>query len=203
MKENKEEEMSKEDSGVAGLMNNGTKIKSEMENELILSIQVKYMQMAFELAKEALQREEVPVGCVFVFQDRVIGKGSNTVNETRNATHHAEMIALQAICEQHGPEIVQECELYVTCEPCIMCASALLHLKIKKVYFGCFNERFGGCGSILKVHENRSLHGKGYEVVGGIMEGESVELMKQFYKIGNKNAPSPNINHQEKKQKRN
>lgn len=104
----------------------------------------------------------------------MIGKGSNTVNETRNATHHAEMIALRAICEQHGPEIVQECELYVTCEPCIMCASALLHLsivsglnlsflgliffvilEIKKVYFGCFNERFGGCGSILKVHENR------------------------------------------------
>ena len=77
------------------------------------------------------------------------------------------------------PEIIADCDLYVTCEPCIMCSSALLQLKIKKVYYGCKNERFGGCGSILNIN---SAYDYKYECVSGLMELEAIELFQQFYK---------------------
>ncbi|KAL3688404.1 hypothetical protein R1sor_014713 [Riccia sorocarpa] len=127
---------------------------------------VKFMRLAVIEAKQALARLEVPVGCVIVQNGEVIGHGSNRVNETRNATRHAEMEAIDMILTQWTPdqssislsapeqlkEKFRQCELYVTCEPCIMCAAALSILGVKKVYYGCANDRFGGCGSILPLH---------------------------------------------------
>lgn len=111
------------------------------------------MRRALELAHHAIEQGEIPVACVFVHDGNIIGEGWNMTNESKNATKHCEFVAIERILKDHTIEIFKESELYVTCEPCIMCASALSIIGIKKVYFGCYNERFGGNGSILAVHE--------------------------------------------------
>jgi len=117
-----------------------------------------YMQLAMEKAKEALRNREVPVGCIIVYDDKIIADGSNEVNLTKNATRHAEMIAIEKVnkwCKNESKKpcsVFKDCILYVTTEPCIMCAGALRIIGLTKVYYGCPNPRFGGCGSTLDVH---------------------------------------------------
>ncbi|CAL9218076.1 unnamed protein product [Arabidopsis halleri] len=168
-----------------------------------------YMGFALHQAKLALEALEVPVGCVILEDGKVIASGRNRTNETRNATRHAEMEAIDQLVGQWqedglSPSQVAEkfskCILYVTCEPCIMCASALSFLGIKEVYYGCPNDKFGGCGSILSLHLGSSQssdiieeaqRGKAYKCRGGIMAEEAVSLFKCFYEQGNPNAPKP------------
>ncbi|CAN8288554.1 unnamed protein product [Cochlearia groenlandica] len=166
----------------------------------------KYMSFALQQAKFALEALEVPVGCVILEDGKVIASGRNRTNETRNATRHAEMEAIDQLIEQWrenslSPSQVaakfSKCVLYVTCEPCIMCASALSFLGIKEVYYGCSNDKFGGCGSILSLHldnsqlldiNEESQRGKEYKCKGGIMAEEAVSLFKCFYEQGNPNG---------------
>ncbi|KAJ4709237.1 tRNA-specific adenosine deaminase [Melia azedarach] len=167
-----------------------------------------FMELAIEQAKLALDSLEVPVGCVILKDGKVIAAGRNRTTETRNATRHAEMEAIDVLLEQwqkdglsqsEVAEKFSECCLYVTCEPCIMCAAALSILGIKEVYYGCANEKFGGCGSILSLHLSGSeLHNsgeipqrKGFKCTGGIMASEAVSLFRYFYEQGNPNAPKP------------
>jgi len=164
-----------------------------------------FMELAMQEAKVALQELEVPVGCVIVEKGKVIACGSNRTNETRNATRHAEMEAIDGLLRQWladgllQSDVIQrlsECILYVTCEPCIMCSAALSFLKLKEVYYGCANDRFGGCGSILSLHSTSSERciisgSKGFKCVGGIMASEAVSLFQSFYERGNPNAPKP------------
>ncbi|KAG7023369.1 tRNA-specific adenosine deaminase 2 [Cucurbita argyrosperma subsp. argyrosperma] len=120
-----------------------------------------FMELAILQAKLALNSLEVPVGCVIVEDGMVIATGRNRTNETRNATRHAEMEAIDILIEawqrdglstSEVADKFSKCKLYVTCEPCIMCASALSILGIKEVYYGCANDKFGGCGSVLSLH---------------------------------------------------
>ncbi|KAJ4833186.1 tRNA(adenine34) deaminase [Turnera subulata] len=124
---------------------------------------IAYMELAIEQAKDALNCLEVPVGCVIVEDGKVVASGRNRTTETRNATRHAEMEAIDVLLEQwqsNGLSISEvakkfsNCTLYVTCEPCIMCAAALSIIGIKEVYYGCPNDKFGGCGSILSLHSS-------------------------------------------------
>ncbi|CAG9328916.1 TAD2 [Blepharisma stoltei] len=142
-----------------------------------------FMRRALELARHSSSQGEIPVACVFVHNGQALAEAWNMTNETKNATKHCEIVAIDEILKTHPPSILQECELYVTCEPCIMCASALEIIGIKKVYFGCYNERFGGNGSILSVHEGK------YESVGGFFAEEAIKIFKDFYERGNPNAP--------------
>lgn len=138
----------------------------------------------------------------------VVGKGCNEVNETKNATRHGEMIAIDQVqnyCEMNGLEfmnVIKESSLYVTVEPCIMCASALRSLHINKVVYGCANERFGGCGSILNIDsdvwENKScncdqIQGQPFQAISGIYAKEAIDLLQRFYLQTNPNAPNPKI----------
>jgi len=113
-------------------------------------------------AEEALAAGEVPVGCVFVRDGAVVAKARNRTNELRNATRHAELEAIDTILSDRAltPQMseypLSETTLYVTVEPCIMCASALRQMGIKYVFYGCGNERFGGCGSVLGVNSGPS-----------------------------------------------
>ncbi|XP_048491979.1 tRNA-specific adenosine deaminase TAD2 [Beta vulgaris subsp. vulgaris] len=165
-----------------------------------------FMELAIQEAKHALERLEVPVGCVIVENKKVIASGSNRTNETRNATRHAEMEAIDTLLQQWqrddglSPADISkkfsECVLYVTCEPCIMCAAALSFVGLKEVYYGCANDKFGGCGSILSLHSMSSQHSdfaepKGFKCTGGIMASEAVSLFQIFYERGNPNAPKP------------
>ncbi|XP_048131541.1 tRNA-specific adenosine deaminase TAD2-like [Rhodamnia argentea] len=124
-----------------------------------------FMQLAIDQAKLALDSLEVPVGCVIVEGGNVIAAGRNRTNETRNATRHAEMEALDVLLVQwqrsgfSAAEVAQKfsvCSFYVTCEPCIMCAAALSIIGVKEVYYGCANDKFGGCGSILSLNSSSS-----------------------------------------------
>lgn len=164
-----------------------------------------FMELAIAEAKLALERLEVPVGCVIVENKKVIASGSNRTNETRNATRHAEMEAIDSLLQQWQKDGLSqsdvakrfsECVLYVTCEPCIMCAAALSYIGLKEVYYGCANDKFGGCGSILSLHSTSSDNSniaetKGYKCTGGIMASEAVSLFQTFYERGNPNAPKP------------
>lgn len=156
---------------------------------------LKCMQRAFELAEEALSAGEVPVGCVFVYKGEVIGKGRNFVNATKNATRHAELVAIDEVVEwarKNGvkeEDVFQSCQLFVTVEPCIMCASALEQIKVPLIVYGCSNERFGGCGSVLNVFAVSEDSFKP-EVVSGVRAEEAVRLLKKFYKGENPNAPA-------------
>ena len=112
-----------------------------------------FMHRAVELAKIALEQGEVPVGCVIVKGDEIIGEGHNLTNLFKNGTKHCEFIAINDAIRKNPQVEFEEADLYVTCEPCIMCAEALALIKIRKVYFGCYNERFGGNGSVIKINE--------------------------------------------------
>ncbi len=111
-------------------------------------------------ASLALSQGEVPVGCVIVYNDKVIGEGCNEANRTKNATRHAEMLAIEGVREYcrlnnvNCQDVLNHSTLYVTTEPCIMCAMALRFVGIKLVVYGCSNPRFGGCGSVLPVHQH-------------------------------------------------
>ncbi|XP_020244079.1 tRNA-specific adenosine deaminase 2 isoform X1 [Asparagus officinalis] len=169
---------------------------------------VEFMELALEQAKFSFNNLEVPIGCVIVENDKVIASGSNKTTETRNATRHAEMEAIDFLLDKwqtdglnqmQVAEKFSRCDLYVTCEPCIMCASALSILGIREVYYGCANDKFGGCGSILSLHRTdseqmsseESLHGKGFKCTGGFMSSEAIALLRSFYEQGNPNAPKP------------
>ncbi|KAI0289529.1 cytidine deaminase-like protein [Russula brevipes] len=153
-------------------------------------------------AEEALAASEVPVGCVFVRGGRVIARARNRTNELRNATRHAELEAIDAILADpvltppnllaSGAYPLADTTLYVTVEPCIMCASALRQMGIKRVFYGCANERFGGCGSVLGV--NKSLahpkHPK-FNATDGYCREEAIMILRRFYVTENMNAPTP------------
>ncbi|KAF1887465.1 hypothetical protein Lal_00040519 [Lupinus albus] len=165
---------------------------------------ISFMESALKQANFALDALEVPVGCVIVEDGKVIASGRNRTTETRNATRHAEMEAIDVLLEQWQKnglsmsEIAEKfsnCSLYVTCEPCIMCASALSILGIKEVFYGCPNDKFGGCGSILSLHLSNTMSlnngvspGKGFKCTGGIMAPEAILLLRTFYEQGNPNV---------------
>ncbi|KAL2554124.1 Cytidine/deoxycytidylate deaminase family protein [Forsythia ovata] len=163
-----------------------------------------FMNLAIEQARLALDSLEVPVGCVIVEDHTVIASGRNRTTETRNATRHAEMEAIDMLLEHwqkdglSREEVASKfsrCTLYVTCEPCIMCAAALSIIGIKEVYYGCANDKFGGCGSILSLHMNSSekltsgvSKKKGFKCTRGVMASEAIDLLRSFYEQGNPNA---------------
>jgi len=159
---------------------------------------LRWMQEAMAMAEEGVAVSEVPVGCVFVRDGAIIAKARNRTNELRNATRHAELEAIDAILSdrtltpQRSEYPLSEITLYVTVEPCIMCASALRQLGIKEVFYGCGNERFGGCGSVLGV--NCSVdHPKhpAYPATGGYCRDEAILVLRRFYITENTNAPVP------------
>ena len=165
-----------------------------------------WMEHAFKMARLALQYKEVPVGCVVVYQGEILARGCNEVNASRNATRHAEMIAIDQLfahCERDRKlqfkEVCEESTLYVTVEPCVMCAFALRTIGLCNVVFGCANERFGGCGSVLDVHTKEFTSGtvgaplRPLDLKGGVMKEDAILLLQQFYGEENPNAPEPKL----------
>ncbi|XP_014706179.2 tRNA-specific adenosine deaminase 2 isoform X3 [Equus asinus] len=164
----------------------------------------KWMEEAMQMAKEALENIEVPVGCLMVYNNEVVGKGRNEVNQTKNATRHAEMVAIDqalAWCRGRGrcpAEVFERAVLYVTVEPCVMCAAALRLMKIPLVVYGCQNERFGGCGSVLNIASaDLPNTGRPFQCVPGYRAEEAVEMLKTFYKQENPNAPKSKVRKKE------
>lgn len=163
---------------------------------------IKWMREAIKVAESALEVPEVPVGCIYVHDGKIIGKGFNATNITLNGTRHSELVGYDMIRQKYGEktkQIFRETDLYVTVEPCIMCASFLRQMGIRKVFFGCGNERFGGNGSILsintdipnKVGENIHIDTP-YIAYPGILNREAIVLLRKFYIKENKKSPNAN-----------
>jgi tRNA(adenine34) deaminase len=140
----------------------------------------KYMFAALQEAEKALEDNEVPVGAVVVKDNKIIGRGYNQVERLKDATAHAEMIALTAASSFVGNWRLNDCEIYVTLEPCIMCTGALLASRVKRLYFSAFDPKFGACGSIYNLAE-QGLYNHRIEVVSGVYSEESRNLMTQFF----------------------
>lgn len=149
------------------------------------------MRLALAHAQYALEHKEVPVGCIFVYNNEIIARGRNTVNETKNATRHAEMNCIDQVLdycvakELSANEVFSQMEVFVTVEPCIMCMAALRNVGIKEVTFGCRNDRFGG----ETVFDVNAALGPGMNLVGGYKAERAMSLLKQFYQDTNPNAP--------------
>lgn len=139
-----------------------------------------FMLQAVKLAETAYNKGEVPVGAVVVHEGRIIGKGYNQVEMLKDPTAHAEMIAISSACATLNNKYLNGCTLYVTLEPCPMCAGALVWSKLKRVVFGALDEKAGACGTIFNVSTNNSLNHQ-VEVIQGVLEQDAQFLLKQFF----------------------
>jgi tRNA(adenine34) deaminase len=139
------------------------------------------MFSALSEAEKALGENEVPIGAVIVHNNIIIGRGYNQVEKLKDSTAHAEMLALTAASAHLGNKALEECDLYVTVEPCVMCAGALILSKIRSIYFGVFEPKFGACGSLYNIIQNdKNTHKP--NLFSGIYADESKALLDQFFK---------------------
>ena len=139
-----------------------------------------YMTLAEQQARLAMQTEDVPVGAVIVSGNRVISVGHNLREANKSATAHAEIVAIEKACESLGTWYLSDCDLYVTLEPCIMCAGAILNARIRSLYFGAFDPKAGACGSVTDVLNLKQLNHH-VTVYSGIMEDACSALLKEFF----------------------
>lgn len=145
-----------------------------------------FMKEALEEAKKAYELEEVPVGCVIVKDGEVIARAHNLVESLQNPLKHAELIAIEEASKKINSWRLIDCELYVTLEPCAMCASAMVYSRIKKVYFGAYDIKRGFVGSVDNILQRKELnHTVDFE--GGILLEESLSLIQNFFKDLRKN----------------
>jgi tRNA(adenine34) deaminase len=140
-----------------------------------------YMSEAIKEARRAFDEDEVPVGAVVVYQRRIIARGYNQIERLKDPTAHAEMLALTSATNYLGTKWLNEASLYVTIEPCSMCAGALVLSRIKNLYFGARDPKTGACGSILNIAHHKKLNHR-IKVKGGILEKECGVLLTEFFK---------------------
>ena len=139
------------------------------------------MALALREARAATAEDEVPVGCVIVHDGAVIGRGHNRTEGLQDATAHAEILAIGAASEALGSWRLHECTIYVTLEPCAMCAGAIVLARLGRLVYGASDPKAGGCGSVLDViHEPRLNHR--VEVTRGVREEESSALLREFFR---------------------
>ncbi len=144
------------------------------------NIQEKYMKEALKQAKNAYALGEVPIGCVIVHEGKIIGRGYNRRNTDKNTLSHAEITAIRKASKVIGDWRLEECTLYVTLEPCQMCAGAIVQARIPEVVMGCMNPKAGCAGSILNILEMPQFNHQ-VTVNRGILEAECSEMLKTFF----------------------
>jgi tRNA(adenine34) deaminase len=146
-----------------------------------LDIDAAFMQQALRLAEKAFKSGEVPVGAIVVQQGRIIARAYNQVELLKDATAHAEMLAVTQAEAAVGDWRLNECDLYVTKEPCPMCAGALVHVRIRRVVFGCADPRGGAAGGLLNLLQHPSLNHR-CEITPGVLSEQSAALLQSFFR---------------------
>lgn len=141
-----------------------------------------WMNQALIEAEKAFDKKEIPVGCVIVFENKIIARAHNLVETLNDPTAHAEVLCITSASEHLSSKVLKKCSMYVTLEPCPMCAGAIVLSKIKNLYFGAFDPKSGACGSVLNITENKLLNHT-CSVYGGIMDKECGFLLKDFFKV--------------------
>ena len=146
-----------------------------------MTIDEKYMKEAIKQAKKAYSIDETPIGCVIVYEDKIIARGYNRRNTDKSTLAHAEITAIKKACKKLGDWRLEGCTLYVTLEPCPMCAGAIIQSRIDRVVVGSMNPKAGCAGSVLNI-----LHTEGFnhqtELTTGILKEECSQLMTGFFK---------------------
>ena len=140
----------------------------------------KFMAEALREAELAFAEKETPIGAVVAHQGRIIGRGHNRTITLSDPTAHAEMIALTSACETIGDWRLNECDLFCTVEPCVMCAGASILARVRKIHFGVTEPKFGGCGSLFQIPQDTRLNHQ-CEIEGGILAHESAALLQEFF----------------------
>lgn len=144
-------------------------------------INEKYMKEALKLAKKAEALGEVPIGCVIEYQGKIIGRGYNRRTTDKNTLAHAELTAIKKASKKMGDWRLEECTMYVTLEPCQMCAGAIVQARIPTVVIGCMNPKAGCAGSILNILQVPQFNHQ-VEIIKGVMEEECSEILTNFFK---------------------
>jgi len=139
-----------------------------------------FMREALELARQAAASGEVPIGAIVVVDGRVIGRGANSPIAKSDPTAHAETLALREAAQKAGNYRLEDATLYVTLEPCVMCAGALVAARVKRLVFGTRDLRFGGVRSKLRIADSELLNHQ-VEIVEGVLAAECVELLQNFF----------------------
>jgi tRNA(adenine34) deaminase len=146
----------------------------------MLKVQQYFMQEALKEARQAFQEEEVPVGAVIVHNNQIIARGHNQIERLKDPTAHAEMIAITSAANHLGTKWLLQASLYVTIEPCSMCAGALVLARIKNLYFGASDPKTGACGSVVNIVNHKKLNHR-VKVTKGILQAECGSLLKDFF----------------------
>lgn len=152
-----------------------------MDNEIhSLKKHQQFMHKAFQLAEQAYDEDEIPVGAVIVKNDHIVGRGYNQTERLTDVTAHAEILAISAACSTLDNKYLKGCTLYVTLEPCPMCAGALVWSKIDRIVFGATDAKSGACGSVYNLASNQKSNHQ-IEIIQGIMEQDCEWLLKKFF----------------------
>ncbi|MGB4312053.1 MAG: tRNA adenosine(34) deaminase TadA [Natronincolaceae bacterium] len=141
----------------------------------------KFMALAIEEAKKAFDKEEVPIGAIIIKDNKVIAKAHNLKETFKNAIYHAEILAIKDACNFLGRWRLTDCTIYVTIEPCPMCAGAILQSRIKELVIGAMDTKSGACGSVINLLNNPGFNHR-TEIKTGVLERECSQLMEDFFK---------------------
>lgn len=140
-----------------------------------------FMRACLQEALEAYQKGEVPVGAVVVHEGRIIGRGHNLRETLQDPTAHAEMLAMTAAAEARGEWRLEDCTLYVTLEPCPMCAGAIVNGRVRRVVFGASDPKAGACGTLYNLVQDSRLNHRA-ELQGGVLGDEASQILKSFFR---------------------
>lgn len=142
---------------------------------------IKYMKEAIKEAKKAAKIGEVPIGCVIVYEDKIIARGYNKRNTKKTTLAHAELLAIQKASKKLGDWRLEDCTMYVTLEPCQMCAGAIIQARMKEVVVGAMNLKAGCAGSILNILQMKEFNHQA-ELITGVLEEECKKVLQEFFK---------------------
>ena len=140
-----------------------------------------YMQTALKEAKKAYDKEEIPVGAIIVKNGKIIARGHNLKESKNSSTSHAEILTIEKANKKLGAWRLEECEMFITLEPCMMCMGAIINARIKKIYIGTLDPKTGACKSVIDISNYKFNHA--VEIETGILEKECEYILKDFFKM--------------------
>ncbi len=140
-----------------------------------------FMMFALREAEKAYEEGEIPIGCVIVFENKIIAKAHNQVETLKDSTAHAEILAITSASAHLDSKVLKDCSMYVTLEPCSMCAGAIVLSKLDNLFFGAFDVKAGACGSVINITNNKSLNHR-VNVFGGILDTKCGNILKSFFR---------------------
>lgn len=147
----------------------------------IVDVDEKFMRQALKEAQKAFDEDEVPVGVVIVKDGKVIAKAHNTREKAQDALNHSELLAIRKACKKLQSWRLIDCDIYVTLEPCYMCAGAIVNARINRVVFGAFDKKAGCCGTLYNIVQDKRFNHRVKEVKGGVLENECAQIISQFF----------------------